>query len=161
GRRHRRARRPRRGRARGEAAGRLVAGRRHGAGRRGEGPDRSREPPRRGERRVPYARRGPDGADEPHSLGRRPHHARGLPLRGDGHGWPPRRSRADRAAEAAPHAGGGEVVSAALPTYFVSHGSPMLALDPGATGVFWEGIGRSVRPSAVLCISAHWMTTVP
>jgi len=52
-------------------------------------------------------------------------------------------------------------VSDALPTFFVSHGSPMLALDPGATGVFWEGIGKSLRPSAVLCISAHWMTTVP
>jgi 4,5-DOPA dioxygenase extradiol len=52
-------------------------------------------------------------------------------------------------------------VSAALPAYFVSHGSPMLALDPGATGVFWGKLGASMRPDAVLCVSAHWMTTVP
>ena len=52
-------------------------------------------------------------------------------------------------------------MSVPLPTYFVSHGSPMLALDPGATGVFWEKLGESMRPAAVLCISAHWMTTVP
>jgi 4,5-DOPA dioxygenase extradiol len=53
-------------------------------------------------------------------------------------------------------------VSSSLPTFFVSHGSPMLALDPGATGVFWEELGKTLpRPSAVLCVSAHWMTTVP
>ncbi|MGH7125188.1 MAG: dioxygenase family protein, partial [Stellaceae bacterium] len=52
-------------------------------------------------------------------------------------------------------------MSAALPALFVSRGSPMLALDPGRTGVFWEGLGKSLRPDAVLCVSAHWMTTVP
>ena len=53
-------------------------------------------------------------------------------------------------------------MSATLPTFFVSHGSPMLALDPGATGAFWEELGKSLpRPDAVLCVSAHWMTTVP
>jgi 4,5-DOPA dioxygenase extradiol len=53
-------------------------------------------------------------------------------------------------------------VSSSVPTFFVSHGSPMLALDPGATGVFWEELGKTLpRPSAVLCVSAHWMTTVP
>ncbi len=45
-------------------------------------------------------------------------------------------------------------MSAALPTFFVSHGSPMLALDPGATGAFWEKLGQSMRPAAVLCVSA-------
>ena len=53
-------------------------------------------------------------------------------------------------------------MSAALPTFFLSHGSPMLALDPGAAGAFWAELGRTLpRPAAVLSVSAHWMTTVP
>jgi 4,5-DOPA dioxygenase extradiol len=53
-------------------------------------------------------------------------------------------------------------MSQVLPSLFVSHGAPTLALDPGATGAFWEELGRTLpRPAAVLCISAHWMTSVP
>ncbi len=50
----------------------------------------------------------------------------------------------------------------ALPSLFVSHGSPMLALDPGDTGVVWRAMAASLeRPSAMLVISAHWMTGIP
>lgn len=49
-----------------------------------------------------------------------------------------------------------------LPTLFVSHGSPMLAVDPGATGEFWKKLGRGLpRPNAVLAVSAHWTTREP
>ncbi|GAA5786977.1 DODA-type extradiol aromatic ring-opening family dioxygenase [Chitiniphilus shinanonensis] len=44
-----------------------------------------------------------------------------------------------------------------LPTFFVSHGSPMLALDAGNAGKVWAAIGRDLpRPRAVLMVSAHW-----
>lgn len=46
-----------------------------------------------------------------------------------------------------------------LPTLFISHGSPMLALDPGPTGAALEALGARLRgtpPKAILVISAHW-----
>ncbi|GGP22859.1 DODA-type extradiol aromatic ring-opening family dioxygenase [Silvimonas iriomotensis] len=44
-----------------------------------------------------------------------------------------------------------------LPTLFVSHGSPMLALGAGATGDAWARVAASLpRPRAVLMVSAHW-----
>jgi 4,5-DOPA dioxygenase extradiol len=47
-------------------------------------------------------------------------------------------------------------------SYFVSHGSPMLALDPGAAGECWGALAAALpRPAAVLCISAHWCTRGP
>lgn len=47
-----------------------------------------------------------------------------------------------------------------LPSIFVSHGSPMIALRPGAAGEFLTRLGRSIedrfgRPRAVLAVSAH------
>jgi 4,5-DOPA dioxygenase extradiol len=49
-----------------------------------------------------------------------------------------------------------------LPTLFLSHGSPMHAVAPGAAGVAWEKLGRTLpRPRAVLMVSAHWETSVP
>jgi 4,5-DOPA dioxygenase extradiol len=45
---------------------------------------------------------------------------------------------------------------------FLSHGSPMLALDPGETGRAWARLAQSwPRPDAVLAVSAHWMTEAP
>ncbi len=49
-----------------------------------------------------------------------------------------------------------------LPTLFVSHGSPMHAVEPGAAGKAWTALGRRLpRPRAVLIASAHWTTSVP
>jgi 4,5-DOPA dioxygenase extradiol len=49
-----------------------------------------------------------------------------------------------------------------LPTLFLSHGSPMHAVDPGAPGQAWASLGRTLpRPRAVLIASAHWESSVP
>lgn len=49
-----------------------------------------------------------------------------------------------------------------LPTVFVSHGSPMHAIDAGRAGDVWAELGRTMpRPSAVLIASAHWETELP
>ncbi|AWP79398.1 aromatic ring-opening dioxygenase, catalytic subunit LigB [Bordetella bronchiseptica MBORD678] len=50
-------------------------------------------------------------------------------------------------------------VAMRLPTLFVSHGSPMLAVEPGRTGpalAAWSD-GLPERPRAVLVVSPHWM----
>ena len=47
-----------------------------------------------------------------------------------------------------------------LPAIYVSHGSPMLAIDPGPTGAAFDALGarlRALKPKAVLVISAHWI----
>jgi 4,5-DOPA dioxygenase extradiol len=49
-----------------------------------------------------------------------------------------------------------------LPTYFLSHGSPMHALDPGVAGHAWAAIAASLpTPRAVLMVSAHWESALP
>jgi 4,5-DOPA dioxygenase extradiol len=49
-----------------------------------------------------------------------------------------------------------------LPTLFISHGAPPLALAPGEIGDFWRSLGESLpRPDAVLAVSAHWFTDLP
>lgn len=53
-----------------------------------------------------------------------------------------------------------------LPTLFLSHGSPMIALDPGAAGRFMQRLGPAVdatfgRPKAIVAISAHTAARVP
>lgn len=49
-----------------------------------------------------------------------------------------------------------------LPTLFISHGSPMHAIDPGKPGRAWQAMARSLpRPRALLMVSAHWETSLP
>lgn len=49
-----------------------------------------------------------------------------------------------------------------LPTVFLSHGSPMHALEAGAAGAAWAALGRRLgRPRALLIASAHWETARP
>ena len=54
----------------------------------------------------------------------------------------------------------------ALPPVFVSHGSPMIALEPGAAGAFMGRLGSAIdaafgRPKAILAISAHTSARAP
>jgi 4,5-DOPA dioxygenase extradiol len=49
-----------------------------------------------------------------------------------------------------------------LPTVFLSHGSPMHAINAGVAGHAWTELGRTLpRPRAVLIASAHWETSIP
>jgi 4,5-DOPA dioxygenase extradiol len=49
-----------------------------------------------------------------------------------------------------------------LPSLFLSHGSPMLALTPGPAHDFLTGLGATLaRPRAILVASAHWETAHP
>lgn len=46
------------------------------------------------------------------------------------------------------------------PVLFVSHGSPMLAVEPGRTGPILADWSRSLpeKPQGILVVSPHWMT---
>jgi hypothetical protein len=44
-----------------------------------------------------------------------------------------------------------------MPAYFFGHGNPMNALEQNSYTQGWSKIGReTVRPKAILCVSAHW-----
>lgn len=52
--------------------------------------------------------------------------------------------------------------TATQPVLFLSHGSPMLALEPGPPGALMSRLGKVLgRPEAVLVASAHWGTALP
>ena len=45
------------------------------------------------------------------------------------------------------------------PVLFVSHGSPMFAIEPGLAGKHLAELGRELpRPDAIVILSPHWMT---
>lgn len=49
-----------------------------------------------------------------------------------------------------------------LPSLFISHGSPMLALEPGASGPALQRLAAELpRPKAIILVSAHWESQVP
>ena len=49
-----------------------------------------------------------------------------------------------------------------MPSLFLSHGAPTLALDPVPARDFLVGLGQTVgRPRAIVVASAHWETDVP
>ncbi len=53
-----------------------------------------------------------------------------------------------------------------LPSIFLSHGSPMTALEPGAAGAFMQALGPRIdaafgRPRAILAVSAHTAARAP
>jgi 4,5-DOPA dioxygenase extradiol len=53
-------------------------------------------------------------------------------------------------------------VTQVIPPIFVSHGSPMLAIQPAPARDFLLGLGSQMpRPRAVLAVSAHWETARP
>jgi len=54
----------------------------------------------------------------------------------------------------------------ALPSLFISHGSPMIAIEPGAAGAFMRELGPALdaafgRPRAIVVASAHSLTREP
>ena len=54
----------------------------------------------------------------------------------------------------------------ALPPIFLSHGSPMIAIEPGEAGAFMQRLGPAMdaafgRPKAILAVSAHSTARAP
>jgi 4,5-DOPA dioxygenase extradiol len=46
-----------------------------------------------------------------------------------------------------------------MPLLFIGHGSPMNGIEDNEFSMRWEQLGKEIPlPTAVLCISAHWLT---
>lgn len=47
-----------------------------------------------------------------------------------------------------------------MPVLFIGHGSPMNGIEDNDFSRRWAAMGKSIpRPKAVICISAHWLTS--
>src|SRR5579863_8435289 len=58
--------------------------------------------------------------------------------------------------------GGAETQSMRWPTLFISHGSPMLVIDPSPARDFLAGYGRELgKPRAIVIASAHFNASRP
>lgn len=53
----------------------------------------------------------------------------------------------------------GSDAATAMPAVFISHGSPMVAVESGPYQDALAEFGRKFRPSAIVAISAHWGTS--
>jgi 4,5-DOPA dioxygenase extradiol len=46
-----------------------------------------------------------------------------------------------------------------MPVLFIGHGSPMNGIQDNEFSDYWKKLGKEIpQPTAVLCISAHWLT---
>src|SRR5580692_1156921 len=46
-----------------------------------------------------------------------------------------------------------------MPTLFIGHGNPMNAIEDNTYARSWKALGEELpTPTAILCVSAHWMT---
>ena len=53
-------------------------------------------------------------------------------------------------------------MSTRQPVLFLSHGSPMTAIEGGELGRVWHALAQRLqRPAAIVMISAHWTTRIP
>lgn len=53
-----------------------------------------------------------------------------------------------------------QVLDTTMPVLFVGHGSPMNAIEDNQFSRRWSALGKEiVKPKAVLCISAHWLSS--
>jgi 4,5-DOPA dioxygenase extradiol len=49
-----------------------------------------------------------------------------------------------------------------LPTLFLSHGSPMHAINAGKAGDVWAALARQLpKPKAIVMVTAHWESNLP
>jgi len=55
--------------------------------------------------------------------------------------------------------GDAQAPSPLMPALFLGHGSPMNALELNEFSLSWQKLGKDLpRPSAIVCLSAHWET---
>jgi 4,5-DOPA dioxygenase extradiol len=54
---------------------------------------------------------------------------------------------------------GGNTETDKMPVLFVGHGNPMYAISDNKYSKVWREMGKKlVKPKAILCVSAHWLT---